>query len=147
MKNNNFISATLLASALALSPVITPNLNAASPSKINTISSSIANILHRRGLDEDAAINISNNFIDEHDEMLFSMIDNLQSACSILSKDEIMQYLASLALRNQSVDLDSYSFLVGMTYEIIKRPLDAKTLGELENIALKNSFRMTDVIL
>ncbi|WP_415396005.1 hypothetical protein [Sulfurimonas sp. CS5] len=68
------------------------------------------------------------------------MINNLEKGCSILSKEEIMEYISSAALRSQNVKLDTYSFLVGMAYEIKKRPLDAQTLEELSSIANKNSI-------
>jgi len=43
-------------------------------------------------------------------------------------------------LRKQTVSLDSYSFLVGMVYEIKKRPLGDDTLNELRKIVAKNSY-------
>ena len=140
MKNNNFIHLTLLASALALSPLVATTINTTAQSKVNTTFSSIANILHRRGLDEESAIKISQKFMNEQDEMFFSMINNLEKGCSILSKEEILEYISSLALRQESLRLDTYSFLVGMTYEIKKRPLHQETLRELQNIATKNTI-------
>ncbi len=140
MKNNNFLSATLLVSALALSPLVAKSLSVSSQAKVNTTFSNIANILHRRGLEADAALDISNNFINEQNLMLFAMISNLEKGCSIVSKEEVLDYLSSSALRKQSVFLDDYSFLVGMVHEIKKRALRYETLQELEKIATENAI-------
>lgn len=138
MKNNNILGATLLASALTLSPAMASESRASTQSKTSVTSASIALILHRRGIDEDAALKISSNFTNENNDLLFAMINNLDSGCSIISKDEIMKHLSSLALRGEKVELYSYSYLVGMLQTIKKRPLDTKTLKELQSIAARN---------
>ena len=57
MDKRNFVSVTLLVSALAFNPLVAQQLNTNVSSQIqrSTVSSSIASILHKRGLDEDAA--------------------------------------------------------------------------------------------
>lgn len=144
MKNNNILSATLLASALTLSPAVATELRTSLQAKTSVTSANIALILHRRGIDEDAALKISNKFINENDDLLFAMINNLESGCNIVNKQEIMQYLSSVALRGEKVDLDSYSYLVGMVQAIRKVPLDAKTLKELQSIASRNTIYSWD---
>ncbi len=144
MDKRNFISVTLLVSALAFNPLVAQQLNAnitSSQIKLNTVSSSIASILHKRGLDEDAAQEISNNLIDEEDELFALMIDNLVNNCSSLSKDEILEYLSTAALYRQNVHFDSYAHLVNMVSKIKKKSLSETTLAKLSTIAKENALQ------
>ncbi len=141
MDKRNFISVTLLVSALAFNPLVAQQLNIITSSQIKqntTVSSSIASILHKRGLDEDAAQEISNNLVEEEDELFALMIDNLVSECDSLSKDEILEYLSTAALYRQEVHFDSYAQLVNMVSKIKQRSLDEKTLAKLSTIAKQN---------
>ena len=137
-KSNNIISSTLLASALTLSSLGTTNLSATQQTKRNSVSSSIASILYRRGLDEDVAHNISKSFIED-EELFAKRINNIESGCNILSENEILTYLSKAALHGKSVQLDSYNYLVGMAYDIKQKPLDKEILTQLNNIALLNA--------
>ncbi len=145
MDKRNFISVTLLVSALAFNPLLAQQLNTQTSSqiKLNTVSSSIASILHKRGLDEDAAQEISDNLVEEEDELFALMIDNLVNNCSSLSKDVILEYLSTAALYRQNVHLDSYAQLVNMVSKIKKKSLDEKTLGQLSTIAKENALQKT----
>ncbi len=145
MDKRNFISVTLLVSALAFNPLVAQQLNTQTSSqiKLNTVSSSIASILHKRGLDEDAAQEISDNLVEEEDELFALMIDNLVNNCSSLSKDVILEYLSTAALYRQNVHLDSYAQLVNMVSKIKKKSLDEKTLAQLSTIAKKNALQKT----
>ncbi len=105
---------------------------------MNTISSSIASILHKRGLDVDAAKDISNNFTDD-DNLFDLMIKNLENGCAILRKEEILEYLSTVALYRKNIDLTSYSCLFDMVYKVKQKPLNKKTLKQLDNIARKNN--------
>jgi len=136
-KSNNLIGSTLLASALTLGSLTTSLVGSQQP-KLNTVSSSIASILYKRGLDEDVAQNISNNFIDD-EELFATRINNLEEGCSILSKNEILDYLSKAALHREIVQLNSYQYLVGMVYEIKQKALNKEVLAELNNIALLNA--------
>ncbi len=138
MTKNNIISSTLLASALTLSSVGASTLSANQQIKKNRVSLNIATILHKRGLDKDAAYNISNNFIDD-EELFAKKINNLEEGCSILTRDEILNYLSKAALHKRSVKLDSYQYLVGMVYDIKQKQLNRETLDQLNNIATINS--------
>lgn len=142
MDKRNFISVTLLVSALAFNPLVAQQLNANASSQIqqSTVASSISSILHKRGLDEDAAQEISNNLVDEKDEFFALMIENLVNNCSSLSKDEILEYLSTAALYRQNVDLDSYAHLVNMVSKIKKKPLSETTLAKLSTIAKENAL-------
>ncbi len=140
MDKRNFISVTLLVSALAFNTLAAQQLNTTTINQIktSTVSSSIASILHKRGLDEDAAQEISNNLVEEEDELFALMIDNLVKKCNSLSKDEILEYLSTAALYRQDVHLDSYAQLVQMISKIKQKSLDEKTLTKLSAIAKQN---------
>lgn len=141
MDKRNFISVTLLVSALAFNPLVAQQLNANVSSQIErntTVSSSIASILHNRGLDEDAAQEISNNLIDEEDELFALMIENLVNECSSLNKEEVLEYLSTAALYRQDVHFDSYAQLVNMVSKIKQKSLDVKTLKQLSAVAKQN---------
>jgi len=142
MDKRNFISVTLLVSALAFNPLVAQQLNANISSQIEriTVSSSIASILHKRGLDEDAAQEISNKLVDEEDALFALMIENLVNECSSVSKDEILEYLSTAALFRQNVHFDSYAQLVNMVSKIKQKPLNEKTLKQLSAIAKKNAL-------
>ena len=145
MDKRNFISVTLLVSALAFNPLVAQQLstNVSSQIQHSTVSSNIASILHKRGLDEDAAQEISNNLVDEEDELFALMIDNLVNECSSLSKDEILEYLSTAALYRQDVHFDSYAHLVNMVSKIKEKSLDEKTLTQLSAIAKENALQKT----
>lgn len=142
MDKRNFISVTLLVSALAFNPLVAQqlNINTSSQIKPHTVSSSIASILHKRGLDEEAARKISNNLVDEEDELFALMMDNLVNECNYVSKDEILEYLSTAALFRQNVHFDSYAHLVNMVSKIKQKPLHEKTLIKLSAIAKKNAL-------
>ena len=142
MKTNKFISATILASALALSSVAMAQQITIPQAKVNTVTSSIASILYKRGIEEESAYKISDDFIDMDEDLFALMIFNLESGCGVLSESEILNYLSSSALRKQKVELTSYSFLIGMAYAIKSKTLSSKTQSELKKIAQKNARYM-----
>ncbi|NOR58188.1 MAG: hypothetical protein GQ474_06670 [Sulfurimonas sp.] len=139
-KNQNILSSVLLASSLTLAPAITTSLTASSQFKVNSISSSVAKNLHRRGIDEDASKKIANNIFSIDEELFALMLQNLQHSCDNISRSEIMDFLSTQALMNKNVKLDSYAYLVNMVYQIKHQPLNQKDLKNLDTIATKNSF-------
>ena len=108
MDKRNFISVTLLVSALAFNPLIATELNTTTTSQrqINSVTSSMTHILHKRGIDEDMAEEISKNLVNEDDELFTAMINNLVNGYSSLSKEEVLEYLSTAALYRQRVDFD-----------------------------------------
>ncbi len=140
MDKRNIISVTLLVSALAFSPLVATelNTNTASQRQINSVSSSIAHILHKRGIDEDMAKEISKNLIDEEDELFAAMIDNLVNEYSSLTKEEVHEYLSTAALYRQRVDFDSYSHLINMVSKIKGKALNEQSLKQLSRVAKLN---------
>ncbi len=140
MDKRNFISVTLLVSALAFNPLVATefNTNTTSQRQINSVTGSIAHILHKRGIDEDMAKEISQNLIDDEDELFAAMINNLVNGYSGLSKEEILEYLSTAALYRQTVDFDSYSHLIHMVSEIKEKPLNEQSLKQLSRVAKLN---------
>jgi len=140
MDKRNLISVTLLVSALAFNPLVANelNTNTSSQRQINSISSSIAHILHKRGIDEDMAKEISKNLIDEEDELFAAMIDNLVNEYSSLTKEEVHEYLSTAALYRQRVDFDSYSHLINMVSKIKGKALNEQSLKQLSRVAKLN---------
>ncbi len=143
MKKHHFISITLIISGLALNPLIA-NTAVNSVSQVqttnHTISSSIASILHKRGLDEDAAEEMSNNLLEEDEALLAMMMQNLEEECSSVSREEVLEYLSTAALYRQNVRFDSYDHLIAMVSKIKQTSLDTKTLQNLRDVAKKNSL-------
>lgn len=141
MKKHDFISITLIISGLALSPVMAttvPQTVEQSQTNINTVSSSVASILHKRGIDEEVAQELSDNLLEEDEELLALMIQNLENGCNMISREEVLEYLSTAVLHRQNVHFDSYDHLIGMVSNIKQKALDEKTLKELNGVAKKN---------
>lgn len=138
MKNIQILTITLLAGALTLGAVTLPSPQERVQTKVKSISSTIAGILHRRGLEEDSSQAIANNFLDNNEELFSFMLENLKQGTTALHEDEILDYISTQALFRKSVELDSYAYLVKMTQGIKQKPLGKETLQELEKIAFKN---------
>jgi hypothetical protein len=140
MDKRNIISVTLLVSALAFNPLVATELttNASSQRQINSVSSSVAHILHKRGIDEDMAKEISENLLDEEDELFTAMIDNLLNEYSNLTKEEVLEYLSTSALYRQRVDFNSYSHLISMVSKIKGKALNEQNLKQLSTVAKLN---------
>ncbi|MEN8727877.1 MAG: hypothetical protein ABF276_07945 [Sulfurovum sp.] len=144
MNKQNFISVTLLVSALTFNPLVAKqqNINTSTQFEHINVTSSIASILHKRGLDEDAAQKISENFVNEEDEIFAMMIANLLSGCDSINKDEVMEYLSRVALHKQDIHLDNYAQLVHMLTTIKQKVLDKGTLTQLSVIAKQNALML-----
>ena len=141
MDRRNLISVTLLVTALALNPLFAQhNVNSSILIKENRVTSKIASILHKRGLDEDAAKEISEKFVSEDEELFALMLNNLLHGCDDLKKEEVLEYLSSAALHRQSTDLDSYAQLVNMVSKIKRKKLDSEILDQLKVVAQSNAL-------
>jgi len=141
MDKRNLISVTLLVTALAFNPLFAQYSNKANQLvQENRITTKIASILHQRGLDEDAAKEISENLVKEDEELFALMLNNLLHSCDIVEKDEILEYLSRAALHRQNVNLDSYAQLVSMVSKIKQSVLDKNTLEQLKVVAKSNTY-------
>jgi hypothetical protein len=139
MNRHNFIGVTILVSVLALNPLVAIEFQNKIQTRLNRseiVSNSIASILHKRGLDEDAAKEIADSFVDGDDELLVQMVNNL---ATVLSHEEVLEYLSTMALHRKEIRLDSYGHLVNMVSKIKRSSLDKKTLAHLNVIAKLNS--------
>jgi len=142
MSKQSFISVTLLVSALTFNPLVAQQLNVTSSSQLErtSVTLSIASILHKRGLDEDAAQKISEDLVNENDDIFALMIENLLQGCDSVNKEEVMEYLSMAALHKQDVQLGNYAQLVHMLSTIKKKALDEGTLAQLSMIAKHNTL-------
>lgn len=141
MDRRNLISVTLLVTALAFNPLFAEHtIKTNIQVKENRVTSNIASILHKRGLDEDAAQEISKDFVNENDELFAMMIENLLEGCNSVNRDEIMEYLSRVALHKQDVHFGSYGQLVHMVSTIKQKALDESTLAQLSMIAKQNTL-------
>jgi hypothetical protein len=116
----------------------TPNNVSQSQTNINTVSMSIASILHKRGIDKEVAQELSLNHLDEDELLLEMMIQNLEDGCDIVSREEILEYISTAVLHRQNIHLDSYDHLISMVSKIKQMNLDNQTLKALKNIATIN---------
>jgi len=142
MKNIQFLTATLLATALTLGASNVQLHEDKVQLKVNSISSVLAQILQDRGLTEEASYKIANNFLNTDEHTFTYMLKNIEQGSSVLNEKEILNYLSTQALHRKTAELDSYSYLVNMTHRITNRALDAHTLKELDLIATRNSLYM-----
>jgi len=141
MSKENILRITLFVSVLAFNPVVAEtfkNTTNIQTQKETRVSTSIANILHKRGLDEDAAEEISQNFMPDDEELFTQMLENLLNGCKSIHKEEVLTFLSNEALFRKSVDLKSYDTLVSMASKIKQKSLDAVILKELQSVAKQN---------
>jgi predicted RNA binding protein with dsRBD fold (UPF0201 family) len=142
MNKQNFLTLTLIISGLALNPVMaeatltqvtqTQNIN-------QTVTSGISTLLYNRGLDEEAAEELAQNFVEAEDEMFLAMLMQTLETQNIASREEVMEYLSTAALHRQKIDLKKYDALVGMLSKIRKSTLDKNTLEKLSTLSKINT--------
>lgn len=145
MNNIKLLTATLLASAITLSAVPAPTLQHYSQLKIYSISSEVANILQKRGIDEDSSKKIASDFFTQNEIIVAYMVKNIENASSVLNEKEILEYLSTQALHKKTFRFDSYASLVSMAQKIYGHNLSESMLKELENIAVVNSLYLKAV--
>ena len=141
MSKENILRITLFVSVLAFNPVAAETLKPVTniqTQKQTSVSTSIANILHKRGLDEDAAEELSQNFVADDEELFARMLENLLNGCKSITKDELLTYLSNEALFRKSIDLESYDQLVAMVSKVKEKALEEVTLKELQIVAKQN---------
>ena len=141
MSKENLLRISLFVSVLVFNPVaaekLKPTTNIQTQQKTR-VSTSIAKVLHKRGLDEDAAQKISQEFVTDDEELFASMIENLLNGCKGISRDKLLAYLSNEALFRKSVNLEEYDQLVAMVSQIHQKALDDETLIALQNVAKQN---------
>jgi len=139
MSKENILRISLFVSVLAFNPVVAETLNPTSNIQQETrVTTSIASLLHKRGLDADAAEELSENIVPEDEELFSLMMENLLQGCKSISKDELLTYLSNEALFRKNVSLESYDHLVAMVSKVKQKALDKNTLKELQTVAKQN---------
>lgn len=142
MDKKHFITVSLLLSALAFNPLIANELylnHASSQRQINTVSSQIASLLYNRGLDEEVASELSEGLVEDN-ELFEAMLNNLLNHHPDLTADELFEYLSTMALHRQRIDLTSYDHLVNMLGKLKARALTEEELKGLSHIAKLNQM-------
>ena len=141
MSKENLLRISLFVSVLVLNPVVaetlTPITNVQTQQETR-VSTSIAKVLHKRGLDEDAAQKISQEFVSDDEDLFAAMIENLLNGCKGINKEALLSYLSTKALFRKSVNLEEYDQLVAMVSQIHQKALDDETLIALQNVAKQN---------
>lgn len=144
MNKQYFITITLIVTGLAFNPAMGKTLEhmTSQNQTINkSLTSSISTILHNRGLDEEVAKELAENFLDdEEDEMSLAMMMQHLENQNIATKEEVITYLSQAALHKQKLDVTSYDQLIGMVTKIKQKPLDANTREQLSQIAKANGY-------
>jgi len=148
MSKENLLRITLFVSVLTFNQVAAETFTLQKLSQIHktkSVKSSIAKILHNRGLDADAAEALSDEVI--LDEIVFSeMLENLLNGCTYVKEEEVYAYLSREVLFRKTVRLESYDYLLAMVSSIIKRPLDKQTLSKLQMVASDNKLLDTRLV-
>ena len=145
LDKRHFISITVLISALAFNPLLATEVSVtalqnSSQQQTNTLSNVLAAQLYKRGLDADAADEISREFVDEHDNHLNDMIDHLVHTFTDLSHEEVFEHLSSEALHRRSVDFRSYDHLLSMVTKIKEGALSSSELKQLHTVSKLNQM-------
>jgi len=145
MSKENLLRITLFVSVLAFNSVVAETFTLQKLSqthKTKSVKSSIAKILHKRGLDADAAEALSDEMI--LDEVIFSeMLENVLQGCSEVKEEEVLTYLSKEVLFRKTVRLESYDYLLSMVASIIKKPLEKQALCKLQILASDNKLLNT----
>ena len=143
MNKQNFITLTLIISGLALNPVMADAVLATVSHSQNinhSVSSSISSLLYNRGLDKEAADEISENLVSEEDEVLLAILMQDLDRKNIVSTQKVLEYSNTTALHKQNLDFHSYDHLIGMVSKIKQESLDSKTLKQLHHIVKSNKL-------
>ncbi len=145
LDKRHFISVTVLISALAFNPLAATELSLnvlqnSSQQQTNNLTNVLASTLYKRGLDEEAAKELSENFLDAHSDHMDEMINQLVHVYPELSHHEIYEYLSSEALHRRSIDLSSYDHLVSMVAKIKGKALSTAELHKLQTVSKLNQL-------
>jgi len=142
MENRNFLTVTLLISALAFNPLSATEMDTYrtnSQRQVNTVSSTIASLLHKKGLDEDVSHAFSRDLVE--DEALFTaMLGNFLIHYPAVSQEEVLDHLSTVALHRQNIQFDAYDHLVSMASKIQGNTLNADALDRLRAISKLNQM-------
>jgi len=133
------LTLTLLATTLAFSSALPRETTQTIKQQSNSTSTKIARTLVKRGINEDKALEIAQNFTSENEDLLSIMVSNYLHHIDT-TQETFYNELSKLALLRKKADFSSYSFLVKLTQSLNKSPLTSKNLKKLEEISTNNSL-------
>jgi hypothetical protein len=143
MNRQNFITITLIITGLAFNPAMGEGVEQKVSQNLTlnrSIVSSIADVLQKRGIDEDAAVEMAEHCIDEKDERSLAIMMQYLESQNIVTKEEVLAYLGQSALHKQKLNVKSYDHLLGMVAKIKEKPVDENTRTQLSQIAKYNGY-------
>jgi hypothetical protein len=143
MNRQNFITITLIITGLAFNPAMGEGVEQKVSQNLTlnrSITSSIADVLQKRGIDEDAAVEMADQSIDEKDERSLAIMMQYLESQNIVTKEEVLAYLGQSALHKQKLNVKSYDHLLGMVAKIKEKPVDENTRTQLSQIAKYNGY-------
>ena len=133
------LTLTLLATTLAFSSVIPRETLRTSKQRINSIVVQIAHVLSKRGIDDDKALQIAQEFTGKDQELFSIMMHNYINNTDS-NKEALFTELGRLALFKKKADFSSYAFLIKLTQSLNKTQLNKENLQKLEAISTNNSL-------
>ncbi|HIP20994.1 MAG TPA: hypothetical protein EYG70_07715 [Sulfurimonas sp.] len=133
------LTLTLLATTLAFSSALPREITRTIKQQSNSISTKIARTLVKRGIEEDKALEIAQNFTNDNEDLLSIMVSNYLHHTGT-KQEAFYNELSKLALLRKKADFSSYSFLVKLTQSLNKTPLKSENLKKLEELSTNNSL-------
>ena len=143
MDKRSFITVSILISALAFNPLLATELNTTltnnTQRQIVSVSNNIASVLHKRGLDEEVAEALSAKLIED-DTLFEAMLNNLMDHYGDISREDVFEELATMALHRQEIDLSVYDHLVSLLSKVKKESLSEQNLQQLKIVSKLNEM-------
>lgn len=137
MNTKQLFTLTLLATSLTLNAATPKEYVLTYKQQTNSISSVLANILYKRGIEKEKALEISQNFIGKNEQLFALMLENLMNN-SAHTKEKLLEKLSTMALQQKNINLSSYASLIQLAQNLQKNSLNQEQLHNLELIARKN---------
>ena len=143
MSTQNYIRIIFFVSVLVFNPAVADTLQITTNIRTRidtTITQDIASLLYRKGLEEQTAAERAEEITGDDAAMFALMLENLLCGCNRITKDEILDYLATAALHRQHIELNSYDQLIGIYNKIKQSAPDEEARRNLSAVARKNTF-------
>jgi len=146
MHKQHILRLTLFISVLAMNPAVAQvNLRTDAKSALSqqtqekqSIHEEIATALEAKGLEAEAAREITQAYLSESGVQFDVMVQNIAKEMDV-SKSEIITYLGNEALFRKEADLTSYDALLKMISSITQRTPDASMRTKLKQLSKYHS--------
>jgi len=138
MNTKQLLTLTLLTTVLTLNAALPKEYITTYRQQANSLSLALADLLYKRGIEKDKAMEISNEFTTQNEELFTLMLNNFIHHSEV-NKERLLEKLSYVALQRKSIDLSSYATLVQLTQKLQSSALGKEQLQTLELIAAKNS--------